>query len=550
MILSEKQLGLQREFREFAEREFTAGLLRRLDETGEFDWEIYNKMAEAGLMGVSVPPEYGGRGEGAFAHVLLMEELARVSPVLSLYANSANSLGSGPLLACGSEAQRAKYLPDVASGKAQLAFCLTEPGAGSDAASLATSAVDGGDCYVLNGRKRFVSGAPMADYALVFARTDPTATGSRGISLFIVDMRLDGVTLGTAEDKMGMRGYPTCDIVFSDVRVAKDCLLGELHAGFAAAMKTLDGGRLGIAAQALGIAQGCLDEAVAYANERQQFGQTIGRFEGVGFMLADMATELQAARELVYAAAALKDSDSPDAPVRCAMAKYYAGEMCNRVAYKAMQVFGGYGYIKGSKIERLYRDARVTSIYEGTTQIQQLVISCHLLKSATRRPAAAPAGESVDTDTHAGIERAMSEIARHKARDGRGVIVAVGMGIHADPQRGLSLAFELAAALGGTVCCTRDVSDARWLDEASMIGQTGKTVRPAVYIALGVSGAVQHRCGVKDAGLVVSVNVDPAAPMSARADIALTGDLFDIVPAMLAIAKAESKPPIKPVVSA
>lgn len=539
MILSEKLLGLQREFREFAEREFTAGLLRRLDEGGQFDWEIYNKMSQAGLMGVTVPAEFGGRGEGATAHVLLMEELARVSPVLSLYANGANSLGSGPLLACGSAAQRAKYLPDVASGKTQLAFCLSEPGAGSDAGALATAAVDGGDCYVLNGRKRFVSGAPMADYALVFARTDPAATGSRGISLFIVDMRLDGVTLGAEEDKMGMRGYPTCDIVFSDVRVAKDCLLGELHAGFAAAMKTLDGGRLGIAAQALGIAQGCLDEAVAYANERRQFGKPIGQFEGVGFMLADMATELQAARELVYAAAALKDADSPDAPVRCAMAKYYAGEMCNRVAYKAMQIFGGYGYIKGSKIERLYRDARVTSIYEGTSQIQQLVISRQLLKSAPRRPAAAPAGAPGGADAHADIERTMAEIARRTARDGRGVIVAVGMGISSDPRRGVDLAGELAAALGGTVCCTRDVSDAQWLDETHMIGQTGKTVCPAVYIALGVSGTAQHRCGVKDAGLVVSVNVDSAAPMSAEADIALAGDLFDVVPAMLAIAKSK-----------
>lgn len=538
MILSEKQLGLQREFREFAEREFTAGLLRRLDESGQFDWEIYNKMAQAGLMGVTVPAEYGGRGEGALEHVLLMEELARVSPVLSLYANGANSLGSGPLLACGSAAQRAKYLPDVASGKTRLAFCLTEPGAGSDAGALATAAVDNGDCYVLNGRKRFVSGAPMADYALVFARTDPAAAGSRGISLFIVDMRLDGVTLGAEEDKMGMRGYPTCDIVFSDVRVAKDCLLGELHAGFAAAMKTLDGGRLGIAAQALGIAQGCLDEAVVYANERRQFGKSIGQFEGVGFMLADMATELQAARELVYSAAALKDADSPDAPVRCAMAKYYAGEMCNRVAYKAMQIFGGYGYIKGSKIERLYRDARVTSIYEGTSQIQQLVISRRLLKSASR-PAAAPAGMPGGADAQAAAECAMAEIARRMARDGRGVIVAVGMGISAEPRRGVELAAELAAALGGTVCCTRDVSNAQWLDATHMIGQTGKTVSPAVYIALGVSGAVQHRCGVKDAGLVVSVNLDPAAPMSAEADIALTGDLFDIVPAMLAIAKSK-----------
>ena len=261
-----------------------------------------------------------------------------------------------------------------------LAFCLTEPDAGSDAGGVMTSAVDCGDYYLLNGRKRFASGAPMADYALVFARTDPSQRGSRGISLFIVDMKLPGVECGAHEDKMGIRGYPTSDISFTDVHVPKDCLMGPLHRGFSTAMKTLDGGRLGIAAQALGIAQGCLDEAVTYARTRKQFGKTIGSFEGVSFMLADMATELQAARELVYSTAVLKDTGSPETSVRCAMSKYYAAEMCNRVAYKAVQVFGGYGYIKGYKVERLYRDARITSIYEGTSQIQQIVISNSLLR--------------------------------------------------------------------------------------------------------------------------------------------------------------------------
>lgn len=380
MILSEKHLLLQKLFREFAENEFNQELLDRLDETGEFDREIYEKMAAAGIMGAKIPVKYGGQGGDSLTHVLLLEEFARVSPVLAVYANTSNSLGSGPLLACASEEQLMKYLPDVASGKSLLAFCLTEPDAGSDAGGVTTSAVDCGNYYLLNGRKRFVSGAPMADYALVFARTDPNQRGNRGISLFIVDMKLDGVSCGAHEDKMGIRGYPTCDIVFSDVHVPKDCLLGPLHAGFAAAMKTLDGGRLGIAAQALGIAQGCLDEAVAYAKERKQFGKPIGKFEGVSFMLADMATELQAARELVYGTAVLKDTGSPETSMRCAMSKYYAAEMCNRVAYKAVQIFGGYGFIKGYKVERLYRDARITSIYEGTSQIQQMVISNNLLR--------------------------------------------------------------------------------------------------------------------------------------------------------------------------
>lgn len=380
MILSEKHRLLQKRFREFAEKEFTRELIDRLDDTGEFDRDIYRKMAEAGFMGMKIPKKYGGQGGDTLAYVLMLEEFARVSPVLSIYANTPNSLGAGPLLACASEEQLMKYLPGIAAGKSLLAFCITEPDAGSDAGGVMTSAADCGDYYLLNGRKRFASGAPMADYALVSARTDPAQQGSRGISLFIADMKLSGIKCGAYEDKMGIRGYPTSDVSFKDVHVPKDCLIGPLHCGFAAAMKTLDGGRLGIAAQALGIAQACLDEAVTYARTRRQFGRTIGSFEGVSFMIADMATELQAARELVYSTAVLMDAGSPEVSVRCAMSKYYAAEMCNRAAYKAVQIFGGRGYIKGCRAERLYRDARITSIYEGTSQIQQMIIANSLLK--------------------------------------------------------------------------------------------------------------------------------------------------------------------------
>lgn len=380
MILSEKYELFRKLCRQFAETEFNDELLNRLEETGEFDREIFKKMSDAGFCGVKIPREYGGKGGDSLMHVIMLEEFARVSPVLSIYANTSNSLGSGPLLACANEEQLRRYLPDAAAGRSILAFALTEPDAGSDAGGVATTAVktDGG--FIINGRKRFTSGAPMADYALVFARTDPNAKGSRGISLFIVDMSLPGVSCGTHEDKMGIRGYPTSDIIFEDVKVADDALLGPLHYGFAAAMKTLDGGRLGIAAQALGIAQGCLDEAVDYAKSRRQFGRPIAANQGISFMIADMATELEAARELVYNTAVLKDSGSREASVKCSMSKYFAAEMCNRVAYKAVQVFGGYGYIKGYKVERMYRDARITSIYEGTSQIQQLVISNTLLR--------------------------------------------------------------------------------------------------------------------------------------------------------------------------
>ena len=380
MVLSENHQLMQKLFRQFAETEFTPALLDRLDETGEFDWDIHNKMAAAGFMGAKIPVKYGGQGGDTLTHVLLIEEFARVSPVLSIYANTSNSLGSGPLLACANEEQLMRYLPDVAAGKSILAFCLTEPDAGSDAGGVMTTAVPTEDGWVLNGRKRFVSGAPMADYALVFARTDPNAKGSRGISLFIVDMKLDGVACGAHEDKMGIRGYPTSDIILQDVHVKKDALLGPLHYGFATAMKTLDGGRLGMAAQALGIAQGCLDEAVQYAKTRKQFGRTISNFQGISFMIADMATELEAARELVYNTAVMKDAGAKDASMRCSMSKYFAAEAANRIAYKAVQVFGGYGYIKGYKVERMYRDARITSIYEGTSQIQQVVIANTLLR--------------------------------------------------------------------------------------------------------------------------------------------------------------------------
>lgn len=380
MILNEKYEMMRKLYREFAETEFTDELLDRLEETGEFDWDIFHKMAECGFTGVKIPKEYGGQGGDSIAYALMVEEFARVSPVLSLYANTSNSLGAGPLLYCGTEEQKQKYLTPVAKGEKIMVFCLTEPGAGSDAGGTLTTAVEDGDYYVLNGRKTFVSGAPIADYAIVYAKTDPTQKGSRGISMFILDLKLPGVSIGKPEHKMGIVGYPTSDVVLDNVRVHKDDLLGPLHKGFSTAMKTLDGGRLGVAAQALGIAEGCLEESIQYAKDRKQFGRPIASFQAISFMIADMATEIEAARELVYSTAEKKDADDPEGSKLCAMSKLFASEMANRVAYKAVQVFGGYGYIKEYKVERFYRDARITSIYEGTSQVQQMVISGNLLR--------------------------------------------------------------------------------------------------------------------------------------------------------------------------
>jgi len=380
MILSEKYELMRKNFRNFAETEFTTELQEKLDREGGFDWDMHYKMAKYGFLGCKLPAEYGGQGGDTLAYVLMVEEFARVCPVLAIYANTPNSLGSGSLLYYGSEEQKKYYIPLLASGEKKICFALTEPGAGSDAGGMITRAVEDGDDYVLNGRKCFISGAPVSDYAVVYARTNPNLKGNKGISMFIVDLTLPGVSIGKPEQKMGISGYPTSDIVLENVRVPKSQLLGPLDKGFIAAMKTLDGGRLGVAAQSLGIAQACLEESIKYAKERKQFGKPICKNQAISFMIADMATEIEAARELIYNTAVAKDAGVKNAPMKCSMCKYYASEMVNRVAAKAVQIHGGYGYIKDYKVERLYRDARITTLYEGTSQVQQMVISGNLLR--------------------------------------------------------------------------------------------------------------------------------------------------------------------------
>jgi alkylation response protein AidB-like acyl-CoA dehydrogenase len=380
MILDKKHALQQKLFRQFAETEFTKELQDELDQTGEFNWDIHNKMAKYGFMGVKIPEEYGGAGGDSLSYVLMDEELARVDAVLAIYANTSNSLGGGPLLLAGNEEQKKKYLPPVARGEKILVFGLTEPGAGSDAGGTTTTAIPDGEDFIINGRKCFISGAPMADWIIIFAKTDLTKKGSRGISMFIVDMHSEGVSLGAPEKKMGINGYPTSDVVFEDVRVPKENLIGPLNKGFQYAMKTLDGGRLGVAAMSTGVAQACLDESVKYAKERKQFGRRIADFQGVSFMIAEMRADVEASRQLTYHAAALKDAGSDEAGVACSVAKLFAAEAANRCAYKAVQIHGGYGYIQEYKVERLYRDARIMSIFEGTSQIQEVVIANSMLR--------------------------------------------------------------------------------------------------------------------------------------------------------------------------
>ncbi|MCL2124475.1 MAG: acyl-CoA dehydrogenase family protein [Oscillospiraceae bacterium] len=363
--------------REFAEKEI-APIANEIDQNDEVPQKLYDMMAEMGFYGLKIPEEYGGQGMDTRSYVCVMEEICKKSIACALLVSSANSLSTAPLLLAGSEEMKQKYVPAIASGEEFMAFGLTEPGAGSDAGSMTTKAVEDGDYYILNGRKTFITGAHIAKNSVIFAKTDPEK-GSRGITSFIVDMSLPGVSIGKHEDKMGQRGVGVCDIVLEDVRVPKSEILGEINKGFSTAMKTLSIGRVGVATQSIGIAQGAIDEAVKFIKERKQFGQFLSEFQALRFMVADMETSLNAARLLVYNAA-YKMDNGEDVTKDSAMAKLFASEMAVDVVGKALQLHGGYGYVKDYSIERLWRDVRILTIYEGTSQVQQIVISGVVLK--------------------------------------------------------------------------------------------------------------------------------------------------------------------------
>lgn len=350
-----------------------------LDETGEFPWDLMKIIADADLFGVYLPEEYGGLGGGVFEQCLVVEELSRAcSGVAVSYA--ASGLGCMPILVLGSDEQKKKYLPDIASGKRLAAFAATEANAGSDPAGMETSAVLDGDHYVLNGTKQWITNGGEAEIYTVMAVTNKSK-GARGISCFIVEKGTPGFSFGKKENKMGIRASATRELIFSDCRVPKENLLGGKEGiGFIATMKTFDRTRPGIGAQAIGIAQGALDAAVKYARERKQFGQSISSFQGLQFMLADMATQLEAARALVYATAKMIDAGASNFSKESAMAKLFASDTAMKVTVDAVQVFGGYGYMKEYPVEKMMRDAKITQIYEGTNQIQRQIIALELIK--------------------------------------------------------------------------------------------------------------------------------------------------------------------------
>jgi butyryl-CoA dehydrogenase len=375
-LLTDEQDMIRKMVRDFAKNEVEPTAEER-DEEERFDREIFDKMAELGLTGIPWPEEYGGIGADYVSYCIAVEELSRVCASTGVTLSAHTSLAGWPVYKFGTEDQKQKFLRPMAEGKKIGAYGLTEPGSGSDAARMKTTAILDGDHYVLNGSKIFITNGGIADIYIVFAVTDPEAR-HKGTTAFIVEADTPGFSVGKKEKKLGIRSSPTTEIIFEDCRVPKENMLGSEGEGFKVAMMTLDGGRNGIAAQAVGIAQGALDAAVGYAKERKQFGKAIGAQQGIGFKLADMATKIEASRLLTYQAA-WRESEGISYGKESAMSKLFAGDTAMDVTVEAVQVFGGYGYTKDYPVERYMRDAKITQIYEGTNEIQRLVISKMLL---------------------------------------------------------------------------------------------------------------------------------------------------------------------------
>ena len=375
--LTREQEMVRKMYREFAETEVKP-LAEELDEEERFPMETVEKMAKLGMMGIYFPKKYGGAGGDVLSYAMCVEELAKVCGTTAVVVSAHTSLCCAPIFEHGTEEQKMKYLPDLLSGKKIGAFGLTEPNAGTDASGQQTTAVldESGENYILNGSKCFITNGNVASTFVVFAMTDPKL-GNHGISAFIVEKDFPGFSVGKHEKKMGIRGSSTCDLIFEDCIVPKENLLGKEGQGFKIAMMTLDGGRIGIASQALGLGEGAVNEAIKYTQERVQFKKRLSQFQNTQFQLADMHTRMQAAQFLVYSAAMKKQNHEPYS-MDAAMAKLFAAEAASDVTRRAVQLFGGYGYTREYPVERMMRDAKITEIYEGTSEVQRMVISNHL----------------------------------------------------------------------------------------------------------------------------------------------------------------------------
>ena len=554
---------LRAKVRAFAEAEVKP-IAFSLDKNNEFPRDAVRKMGELGLMGLPYETEYGGAGADVLSYAIAVEELARVDGGTGVILSAHTSLGTYPIAAFGNEEQKKKYLPDLCSGRKIGAFGLTEPNAGSDAGGTETTAEDRGDYYLLNGNKIFITNGGEADTYVVFAVTTP-GIGTRGISALIVEKGWEGFTFGDHYDKMGIRSSATCELNFNNVKVPKENLLGKEGMGFKIAMSTLDGGRIGIAAQALGIAQGAYEAAVEYSKERVQFGRPICQQQAIAFKIADMATKLRCARFLVYSAAELKQAHAPYG-MEAAMAKQYASDIALEVTNDAMQIFGGAGFMKGMEVERFYRDAKITTIYEGTNEIQRVVIASHILGKA--KASSAPVQRQADTSIRKKIlfkdgsaqDKVEALVAALK-KDGHdftvGIpadtpivqaerVVSAGKGI--GERENMKLIEDLARAAGAAVGSSRPVAETlQYVPLNRYVGMSGQKFTGNLYIACGISGAVQHLKG-KDAAYVVAINNDPNAKIFKNCDYGIIGDVKEILPLLTAALDTGEKQPAPPMV--
>ncbi len=538
--------------RKFAEEEVKPYAFM-MDQNNEFPTEAVKKLGEMGLMGIPYPKEYGGAGLDVLSYAIAVEELSRVDGGTGVILSAHVSLGSWPIFQYGTEEQKQKYFVPLAKGEKIGAFGLTEPNAGSDAGGTETTAVDKGDYYLLNGGKIFITNAPKADTYVVFAVTTPDI-GTKGISAFIVEKGWEGFEFGDHYDKMGIRSSSTAELIFNDVKVPKENLLGKEGDGFKIAMSTLDGGRIGIASQALGIAQGSYENALEYSKEREQFGKPICRQQTISFKLADMATKLRCARFLIYSAAELKEHHEPYA-MEAAMAKMYASDIALEVTNDALQIFGGSGFLKGMEVERAYRDAKITTIYEGTNEIQRVVIASHLIgkmpksassggsRSVAKKPAVTGIRKKMIFKGGSAEERVAS-LVENLEKDGYdftvGIdidtpitqaerVVSAGKGI--GEKKNMKLIEDLAKAAGAAIGSSRPVAETlKYVPINRYVGMSGQKFVGNLYIACGISGASQHLKGIKDASTIVAINKNGNAPIFKNCDYGIVGDVNEILP--------------------
>ena len=560
---------LRAKIRAFAEAEVKPNAIL-MDQESRFPAEAVKTLAGMGLMGIPYPKEYGGAGLDVLSYAIAVEELSRVDGGTGVILSAHVSLGTWPIFAFGTEEQKQKYLVPLAKGEKIGAFGLTEPNAGSDAGGTETTAVDKGDYWLLNGQKIFITNGGVADTYVVFAVTTPDI-GTRGISAFIVEKGWKGFTFEPHYDKMGIRSSETCQLNFDDVKVPKENLLGKEGQGFKIAMATLDGGRIGIPSQALGIAQGAYESAVEYAKERVQFGKPIGFNQALTFKLADMATKLKCARMLVYSAAEKKEHHEPYG-VDAAMAKLYASEIALEVTNDAVQIFGGTGFLKGMDVERMYRDAKITTIYEGTSEVQRMVIGAAIMGKPPKREggsASVAKKPAPITGVRKGLilkegdakERVDALVAALK-KDGYdftvGIpadtpiaqaerVVSAGQGIGS--KENMKLIEDLAKAAGAAIGSSRPVAEThKYVPLNRYVGMSGQKFKGNLYIACGISGAVQHLKGIKDASTIVAINKSSNAPIFKNCDYGIVGDVNEILPLLAQALGTEEKQPAPPMV--